>query len=270
MEADHHSTVSDMLRGIPPTPPRPLSLLPGLSYRSVIGKSFIFPILFFALCFLMILLMIFSVDKEARLPFIDMEQAAAQVIHVSESSKCNSNSKELHYSFHTSEGRTYYGETTVCEGSVYFNIEKGDMIPIVYDPDQPSFNGIEGIIGRNQPPIAIFFMFPFLFLLIFLPLFWPDIKQHNNARKIFKKGIIAKGKVVFIKRKGGTSFFYFWPFTKFQIFYRYRSQDGSLVESSVISDNDWIVNKLDFGSTVQIAFLETKPKKSIILDCYVR
>jgi hypothetical protein len=270
MDAEPRSRISEMPRDIPRTPPRPISLLPGLSYRAMADKSVAFPVSLFALFFLIVPLMTFLVDKRARLAFIDMKQADAEIIDLIGPSECDRNRKELHYAFRTAGGRSYYGEASVCKGSVYFNIQKGDSIPIIFDPHEPSFNGIEGILGRDEPPLLIFIVFPVFFLLILVPFFWPSIRQHHKSRNIFGKGIITEGAIVFVKRKGGSSFFHFAPFTKFQIFYKYRLENGSLIESNMLSDNDWIVNRLDVGSAVHVAYIETKPRDSVILDFYLR
>lgn len=258
-------------KDIPERPPRSFSLLPGLKYSTILDKSMIFPIILIALIIgIFPIVMFLSIDKNFRLPFVHMEKADGNVTEIVDNSKCDRQSVSIHYQFLTNENRTYYGKYFSCKGNLYSSLRVGDSLPIVYDPKDPSFNGIEGELGKNDPPLFIFIFFPLIFLLVFAPMIMPNIKQIKDARSIFKKGLITKGEIIFIRRKKHTNMFNFKFLTSMEIFFRFGTANGDTLESKVTNDNDWLANKLEIGSSVTVAYMEKKPQKNIILDFYYR
>jgi hypothetical protein len=252
-------------------PPRSISLLSGLKLSGALDNTTVLFVLLFAIIIgLFPVAMIFSMDKEIRLPFIEMEKAEGKVIELLDNSRCDKPSTTIHYEFKTSNDRSYYGDYLACNKNLYSSLSVGDNLPIIFDPKDPSFNGIEGELGKNQPPVIIFMLFPLMFLLIFFPMFLPSIKQIIAARSIFKKGQITTGEIVFIGRKKFSSAINFKGITSLEIFYSYKTNKGERVESKISTDNDWLACKLEVGSPVTVAYMQSKPKRSIILDFYYR
>ncbi|NNN06064.1 MAG: hypothetical protein HKL90_09220 [Elusimicrobia bacterium] len=68
-------------------------------------------------------------------------------------------------------------------------------------PSNPAVNELLGNSATNAPPLILFLIFPVFGFLVFAPMFVPQIKQLLQARRIFKNGRIAKGSVLFVKRK---------------------------------------------------------------------
>lgn len=258
-------------KDMPERPPRSISLLAGLKYSAIFDKSMIFPIIFIALIIgIFPVVMLLSIEKSFRLPFVHMEKADGSVTEIVDNSKCDRRSISIHYQFLTNQNYTYYGKYVSCQGNLYSSLKVGGSLPIVYDPKDPSFNGIDGELGKNDPPLFMFIFFPLIFLLIFTPLVIPNIKQIKDARSIFKKGVIAKGEIIFIRRKRPTNMFNLKLLTNMEVFFRFSTVNGETLESKVTTDNDWLSNKLEIGSSVTVAYMEKKPKKNIVLDFYYR
>jgi hypothetical protein len=258
-------------KDIPERPPRSVALLPGLKYTSILDKSTLFPIIFIILLVAILpIMMVLTLERDFRSPFVEMARAEGSVRGVIDNSKCDRQSVAIQYQFITNDHRTYYGKYVTCRDTLYASLKSGDSVPIVYDPKDPSYNGIEGELGKNDPPILIFFIFPLFFLLIFAPMLAPNIKQIKNARTIFKKGIITRGKIVFIGQKKPASSFNFKGFTNMEVFYSFNTLDGKTIEAKVSTDNRWLANKLELGSIITVSYMERRPKKSIILDFYYR
>ncbi|MES9816526.1 MAG: DUF3592 domain-containing protein [Candidatus Thiodiazotropha sp.] len=256
---------------IPNRPPRSVSLLLGLKLSEILDyKTVFFVVLFVLIMGLFPVTMILAMDKEARLPFIEMEKVQGSVIELVDNSQCDNPSTNLRYKFKTAIGHSYYGDYLTCENSMYSSLGVGDNLPIIYDPKKPSFNGIEGELGKKQPPFVIFMVFPLIFLLIIFPMFLPNLKQVITARSIFKKGQITKGEILFVGRKKLSTVINFKGVASLEIFYSYETNKGDRVESKVNTDNDWLANKLAVGSPVTVVYIESKPKRSIILDFYYR
>lgn len=258
-------------KDIPEKPPRSIALLPGLKYASLFDKwTLLLLIVIILMVAIFPIMMFLSMEKSMRLPFIEMEKADGIVNEIMDDSKCDRKSVAIHYYFMTKENRTYYGKYVTCQGSKYSTLKVGDSIPIVYDPKDSSFNGIEGELGKNDPPFIIFLFFPLFFLFIFAPMLMPNLKQVRNARSIFKNGIIIKGEIIFIGRKKLMSPFNFKGLTSMEVFYRFNTLDGKIIEAKTPTNNEWLTNKFEIGSTITVSYIEKKPKKSIILEFYYR
>ncbi len=136
-------------KDIPHRPPRSVSLLSGLKYSAILDKSVIFPIILIALMVVIFpVVMFLTMEKSFRLPFLQMEKADGSVTEVIDNSKSDRQSISIHYQFVTNENRTFYGKYVSCQDNLYSSLKVGDSIPIEYDPNDPSFNGVEGEIGK--------------------------------------------------------------------------------------------------------------------------
>lgn len=259
-------------KDIPEKPPRSVSLLPGLKYSIVLNKPMIFSIIFFVLMIgIFPVIMILSVEEGFLLPFIHMEKTEGSITKIIDNSKCDRESISIHYRFLTNQNRIYYGEYIFYRSNLYSSLKIGDNLPVIYNPRDPSFNGIEGEMGKDSSPILIFILFLLIFLFIFSSVLMPNIKQIKAARSVFKNGIITKGEIIFIRRKKPTNIF---DATKrlanMEVFFLFCTENGERLESKITTDNDWLSNKLEIGSSVSVVYMERKPQKNIILEFYYR
>ncbi len=258
-------------KDIPERPPRSISLLSGLKFSEILDKSTIFPFIIIVLIVgIFPIAMLLSIDGGLSARFIPMEKAEGRITEIVDNSICDKQSDSIHYQFLTNDNRTYYGNYASCQGNIYSSLKVGDSLPIVYDPEEPSFNGIEGELGKNVPPLFIFILFPLIFLLAFAPMVMPNIKQIIEARSVFKKGVITKGEIIFIRRKRFTNIFNFKFLTNMEVYFRFSTVNGETVESKITTDNDWLSNKLETGSPVTVAYMEKKPRNNMILEFYYR
>lgn len=256
---------------IPASPPRPVSQLPGLKYSASFDKRGLFFVGSIVLVFCLFpVLIFFSGDKAMRLSFIEMKSASAEITQLKQSSKCDRESHSIHYRFMAQNGRMYYGSYTMCTDSPYSDLIVGDSIPVSYDPDDPSFNGIEGELGKNKPPFFIFAFFPLMAMMFFVPSLFPNLKQVRKARSIFRKGHISQGEIVFVKRRKSVTPFEFKSSPGMEVFYQFTDDKGNRIESHMSMDNDWLVNRWAIGSGITVSYIKGKPQKSIILDGFYR
>ena len=121
-----------------------------------------------------------------------------------------------------------------------------------------------------DPPRSVFPFFFFVFFIAFVaPLLFPSIQLLKQARKVFKKGVIADVESIFIKKQSTGSGVHPRPLTC-EIYYSYKTTRDEQVESKTTCDNDWLAYKLDVGSPIHVAFLENKPQRSMILEAFIR
>jgi hypothetical protein len=244
-------------------PPRQIPLLQGLKYSTII-KGDLIPFIIFILIVCIIPVFMILSKKESRLPFIDMAKIDGLVTKVS---VINNQDKDIliNYSFNILNNRTYYGKSKIKADSEYSSLNVGGYLPIVFDPKDPVFNGIEGVMGKDNP-LKIIMIFPLIGSMIVLFLIYP-LFHIKKSRSIFKKGIITNGEIVYIKdipdnlNKGLTGMY---------VYFRFKCLDGSSIESNFQSKNYWLLNQFKIGSPITVAYLEKKPKKNIILDCFYR
>jgi len=245
-------------------------LLPGLKYISILSKQAAIPLIFVFFFTSIFPVMIISADKNSRMFFHKMSRAEAKIMAVSQTDECGHYRKEMHYTFKTDDRKTYYGKWASTKDSPYWHTKDGDTVPVIYDPSDPSFNGIDGELGKNSPPFIIVFIFPLFFILICSGAFTPVLCRLKSARKIFKIGRVTKGRVVFVKRRGLSSFPYFPTPSTLQLFFEFQKENGETVEASMVTDNDWFLSKLETGDPVTVAYISGKPKNSIVVDCFFR
>ena len=262
---------SDLLGGIPAVPPRQVSLLPGLSKKNAVPRSTIAFVLLFCLIPVLFILMMFLDPSGPMSEFKRSQGVEAKVLDVVSNSDGECEYKTIHYSFETKDRKTFYGQASAKKGSTYYPVEKGGVIPVKYDPSVPSESDIDR--GSNN---SAFLFIPMCFFLLILPAFFigailPGVKSHLLARRIFSKGHLTQGEVVFVK-SGQTN-----PLMNnmlksqtFQVFFKYRNKTGETLESSVKTDNGWLINQLKAGDLVHVVYMENKPSNAILLECYIR
>jgi len=259
----------DVLGNIPATGPRPISMLPGLKQKVFFNKTTLFPIFFFLAIISLFFVSILS-DNNLRASFSDMKAVEAKVASIELKSGDECGSKSVNYSFITPDNKTFYGVETVKKGSAYYNLQQGNAVPVKYNPQDPMFNTISAKSGNNRGLIFIPLMMCLFMVAILVALMGPVIKPILEGRKIFSKGVITKAEVLFIRPSPINTMFANFQRQDYLVFYRFRNSSGNVIESSTATNNSWIFNRLNPGDTVRVAYLEDKPGKSIILECFVR
>ena len=225
----------------------------------------------FVVLFALMPIMIFFSDPDAMLSFRKTETAAGRVERVDKSHGCDGSSVQITYSFSTPEGITYRDQETVCAGTPYAKLREGDSIPIVYVVGKPEVHGIAGgnrMNARDFPfPVLLF---PVFALFFFVPLFWPRYSQLLGDRRLFRNGpLLAKGKVVFVKKEQGSS----WPGlsspTRATVYIEVRSPTGTTREVRATCTNDWLVSHLPPGAEVTVVCHATNPR-AVLAENYLR
>jgi len=258
-------------RQMPVEPPRSVESLPGLRLRGIIPKwAVVFP-LFFLMFFLAVPLSIMNTDPAMRLAMGASETVEGHVLSVGSASACRgAASRRLVYAFSAKSGKEYRGAQLACEESPYFSLKEGDPIEVRYLRSDPAIHDLPND-ARNQPPPFLFLLFmPMFFLAIFGALFWPPIGAALKARRAFKAGRIAAGKVVFVKRRGNAA----WPGMQStaasSVYIEIPSPAGTAREVVASCHNDWLVNQLTPGSSVHVAYTEGGGNDVALLDAYIR
>jgi hypothetical protein len=110
-------------------------------------------------------------------------------------------SRRVVYAFSAKSDREYRAAALLCEELPYYSVKEGDAIEVRYLKSDPTVNMLPSEV-RNEPPPFVFFLFmPIFFLAIFGAMFWPPIGEVLKARRWFKNGRIASGRVIFIKKR---------------------------------------------------------------------
>lgn len=261
--------MSEILKDVPANPPRRSGSLPGLRWKNAFDQRSLFLPLIFVAFFLLFPLMILTTIPSSRLKGKPKVHVQGIVTAVREAGTDEQPCKEFSYSFETKERQRYLGKQTLRRDSPYFRATNGDPVPIIYAENEPALNGIDSVTDQEMPPLAFFAILPVFVLLFFSPLLLPNLRSVAEARKVFKNGIISEAEVVFVKKRSGFGGFHF-PISKGEVYFAYRTARGEQIESKTVCDNDWLVNKLDVGSPIHVAYLEDKPQKSVILEAFIR
>jgi hypothetical protein len=252
-------------------PPRRVESLPGLRLRGVVPKwALVFP-LFFLVFFLSIPLSIMTSDPAMRLSMGTAETAQGRVVSVGTASACRgSTSRHVVYAFSDRSGKEYRGAQSVCEESPYFSLKEGDLVEVRYLRSDPAIHDLPNE-ARNQPPPLLFFLImPTFFLAMFGALFWPPIGTVFRARRLFKSGRIAIGKVIFVKKRGYAG----WPgmqgMVGSSVYIEIQLPSGATREVVASCHNDWLLDQLTAGTSVHVAHAEDDAEKVALLEAYIR
>jgi Protein of unknown function (DUF3592) len=255
---------------LPIETPRRLDSLSGLRLRGAVPKSAIILPLFFVSFFLFIPLSIMNADPAMRLAMGPTESTQAHVVSNTSSSACRgAASHHVTYSFSSKSGSEYRGAVTLCEESPYYSVREGDAIDVRYLKSDPAVNALPSD-GRNQaPPLAFFFFMPVFFLAIFAPMFWPPVREVLRARRLFKNGRLATGKVVFVKKRAP-----FWPGIPInsasEVYIEFQTAVDAKREGVAFCFNDWLMSQLVPGAKVHVAYSDDRSAKVALLEGYLR
>lgn len=260
----------DQLDRIPAEPPRSSALLPGLRLGSAISRrSLIIPLAFVALLALMPLFLMFE-DPKARLTLGRSETTSGKVVHVAEGDACRGRGREITYTFVPLRGPEYHASRSVRSGSPYFNVRPGDSIPVKFLVSDPSVSTIAGEADTDPGLYFAFFFFPLFAVLIFGPLFLPRLGQVFRDRRLFRRGRVAHGTVLFVKQSVAST----WPgwpgWCVSEVFVGFQLPSGAAAEARATCQNDWLLQHLQAGAPVHIAYLPDRPSRAVLLEAYVR
>lgn len=256
---------------LPVDPPRRVESLPGLRLKGAIPKWAIMLPLFFVVFFLFIPVSLMNSDPAMRMATGATDTVQGRVVSTSSASACRGGaSHRVVYAFSSKAGSEHRAATLVCEESPYYSVKEGDAIEVRYLESDPTVNVLPSEVRNEPPPFVFFLLMPLFFLGIFGAMFWPPIGEALKARRLFKSGRIARGKVIFVKKR--TSFL--WPgmpgSSASLVYVEIQTSAGSTREVVASCQNDWLVNQLAAGATVHVAYADDKTGQVALLDAYLR
>jgi hypothetical protein len=260
----------DEFATIPAHPPR-MGVLPGMRLRAAIPRSTLILLIAFVVFFAAFPLSIMSADPKAKLGFGPSRTAEGRVLSVTDVSGCRgSTAHRIVYAFAAESGNEFRGADVVCEESPYNSAQVGDKIEIRYLARDPAVNAVIGINSGNEPPIFLFMIFPLFFLLVLSPLYFPQLREVLRARRLYKTGILAQGKVVFVKKRSAGT----WPgwpgSSTADVYVAHQLPNGGRAETIVGCTNDWLVNQLSPGATVRIFLPPDKSARGALVEAFIR
>lgn len=265
---EEQSMFEDQLAKLPLNPPRSPALLPGLRLSSAISKTWLSIPLFFAVMFTFMPLVILTADPKARLAFGRTETVEGHVVAVT-TNECRGQGRQITYAFSPPRSPEYRATASFCPGSPYFDLGPGNTVPVEYLISDPSVSLIVGQ-SRDRPPYLMFFLFPLFGALMFAPTFVPQMRDLLHARRCFKRGVVATGTVLFVKRGASWA----WPgglgASGADVFVAYQLPSGTGGEAKARCNNDWLLGHLSPGASVNIAFLPERPSRAALLEAYIR
>ena len=158
---------------------------------------------------------------------------------------------------------------TLCEESPYYSVNQGDAIEVRFLKGEPTVNALPDQSRNQAPPLALFLFMLFFFLAIFAPLFWPPIREVLRARRLFKSGRLATGKVIFIKKRITS----LWPGmpgnSASDVYIEFLTPMGKR-EAVAWCQNDWLLNQLVPGTSVHVAYSDEDSDKVALLEGLLR
>jgi len=260
----------DELASIRTQPPR-TGVLPGMRLRSAVPRSTLILLIAFIALFAVFPLSIISTDPMMRLNIGPSRDARGQVLSVTPVSACGSSvAHRILYTFSAGSGSTFRGTTTVCEQSPYSSVQAGDSVDIRYLDRDPSVNTIAGANPDNAPPLAFFMIFPLFFLLVLSPLYFPQIREVIRARRLYKTGLLAQGKVVFVKKRNAGTWPGFPGNSMADVYVAHDLPQGGRRETIVWCSNDWLLHQLSPGTTVHILLPADSSARGALLEAFIR
>jgi hypothetical protein len=255
------------LNQIPQNPPR-AELLPGLRMASVLPKSALLLPFFFLAFFAVIPLSVLHSDPAMRLALGPTKTSQGAVVSATNTACRGAAARRLVYAFSAEQGGEFRGSATLCEGALYYTATVGDSVQVQYLAADPAVNTLRGM-PNNAPPLAMFLVMPLFLLAFIFSLFLPQVRELLKARTLFRRGRLASGEVLFVKKRA-SSYRMGWPGNaSYEVFIEYESANGRR-EAAAWCANEWLVNQLAPGAKVHIACSEDEPGKVALLEAFLR
>lgn len=259
----------DELATTPANPPR-TGFLPGMRFRAAVPRSTLLFLLALVLFFAVFPLSILSSDPKARLSLGPSATSEGRVLSAADVSGCRgSAARRIVYTFSPQSGNEFRGSTVLCEGATYYSAEVGERIPIRYLNRDPAINTIAGT-DDNEPPVFLFMIFPLFFLLVFSPLYFPQLREVLRARKLYKRGNVVQGKVIFVKRRNAATWPGFPGSSVADVYVAYQLPSGGRAETVVWCANEWLWNQLSPGATVHLLVGQNQTARGALLEAFIR
>jgi len=258
------------LAAIPAHPPR-TGVLTGMRLKGAIPRSTLILLIAFVFFFAVFPLSIMSTDPKAKLAIGPSHTVQGRVLSVTDVSNCRASpARRIVYAFSTESEHEFRGAGTVCQESAYYSAGVGDKLEIRYLTRDPAINAIAGTESGNEPPIFVFAIFPLFFLLVLSPMYLPQFREVVRARRLYKKGVLAQGKVVFVKQRT-TGTWPGWPgSSSAEVYVAHQLPGGGQAETVVWCTNDWLLNRLLPGGTVHILLPPERSGRGVLLEAFIR
>jgi len=113
-------------------------------------------------------------------------------------------------------------------------------------------------------------IFPLFFLLVFSPMYFPQIREVMRARKLYKYGAVVQGKVIFVKKRNAAT----WPgwpgSSTADVYVAYQLPSGGRAEIVVSCANEWLLNQLSPGTTVHLLIAQNRTARGALLEAFIR
>jgi hypothetical protein len=256
---------------LPIEPPRRVGSLPGLRLWAAVPKWALIMPLFFLSFFGVIPLSLMSADPAMRLAMGTTESSQGRVVSSTSASACRgAASHHVAYSFSSKSGAEYRGAATLCEESPYYSVNAGEAIEVRYLKSDPAVDALPSDGVNQAPPLVFFFFVPVFFFVLFAAMFWPPVGEVLRARRLFKSGRLATGKVVFVKRRALP----LWPgissYGTAEVYVEFQTAAQLKREGVAACRNDWLINHLKPGAQVHVAYSDGNAGGAALLEAYLR
>jgi hypothetical protein len=258
------------LAAVPVNPPR-IGVLPGMRISAALPRSTLLLLIVLVFFFGMFpLIELETLDPHAKLGWGPSQTAQGRVLSIRRGGSCQgANARQIVYSFTAVSGQEFRGSGVVCEQSAYYDAQGGDRIEIRYLTREPTVNAIVGNEVEG-PPAFFFLFFPLVMLFFLAPMFLPQINNVLRARRLYRSGVLAQGRVVFVKRRS-TFALPGWPgASAADVYVAHLSPAGAPLETVVWCANDWVINHLAPGTGVHILLPPGKSARGVLLEAFIR
>jgi len=149
-------------------------------------------------------------------------------------------------------------------------VQPGDAVDVQFLPSDPAVNVLRGDSRNSGPPIAFLLVMPLFVLLMFSPMFVPQVREALRARRLFRRGRVATATVVFAKKRV-TASYPGWPGSSgAEVFVSFQTPAGEHRDGTAWCPNDWLLNQLVAGTKVHVAYTEGKQGKVALLEAFLR
>lgn len=242
----------------------------GMRLSAAVPRSTLLFLIALVLFFAIFPLSIMSADPKAKLSLGPSATSEGRVLSATDVSGCRgSAARRIVYSFSPRSGSELRGSAVVCEEATYYSAQVGERIPIRYLARDPAINTIAGT-DENQPPLFLFMIFPLFFLLVFSPMYFPQLREVMRARRLYKNGTMVQGKVIFVKKRNAATWPGFPGSSIADVYVAYQHPSGGRTETVVWCANEWLLNQLVAGATVHLLVGQNRTARGALLEAFIR
>lgn len=258
----------EQLSKLPPEPPRPPALLPGLRFRSVLSLGTLTtPLVIIGLLTLVLSSMeLFHPSRSFLLGHSNVTNGT--VVKVTDDRRTNR--IEITYKFRSGDGQEYRRIQEVPAESAYAGVQTGDPVPVEFLVTTPAMNRIALRNDLDGNPFFFLFLPVFFFLVIVAPTVISRFIRIHRDRRLFRRGWLSTGTVVFVK-PGAVFMWWGWSgASTAEVYVCFMDKSGTQIEAKALCQNDWLLKHLAPGTPVHLAYLPKRSSHAALLDAYVR